>query len=140
MDFTLKVGGCSELWQRLCNGVGSVSMLLIWAREWTGGACTNEITKACVHEKLQLLMCMLLRMVGSAAGKAVRNHRGAVDTASSKSSWAPENQGMKKTHTFLDHEPEMELISLARHWQQPRPWSKGKQPTGRGGQMQTVIY
>lgn len=71
MDFTLKMGGCSELWQRLCSGVGSVSMLLIWAREWTGGACPNEITQACVHEKLQLLMCMLLRMGGSAAGKAV---------------------------------------------------------------------
>lgn len=69
MDF--KVGGCSELWQRLCNGVGSVSMLLIWAREIGRGACPDEITQACVHEKLQLLMCMLLRMEGGAAGKAV---------------------------------------------------------------------
>ena len=65
------MGGCSELWQRLCNGVGSVSMLLIWAREIGRGTCPDEITQACVHKKLQLLMCMLLRTEGSAAGKAV---------------------------------------------------------------------
>ena len=36
-------------------------MLLIWAREIGRGACPDEITQACVHEKLQLLMSMLLR-------------------------------------------------------------------------------
>lgn len=35
------------------------------------GACPDEITQAYAHEKLQLLMRMLLRMGGSVAGKAV---------------------------------------------------------------------